>query len=165
MSYCWNFLGNSRVQVVVPRGPRLLPLAPLTLYICVCVNVGLGSSLSKHLFDIQEIVAPVSNKDIVLLLLTVTGKFAAYFVLLNLTSIISFSFDRHSKSKEELTMLLELSESWCSLLLSGSERVLLDVCVEFVISLSLSLLLHGLFLCLSGGCYSDLYQCGRCYCH
>ena len=28
-------LGNSRVQVVVPRGPRLLPLAPFTLYMCL----------------------------------------------------------------------------------------------------------------------------------
>ena len=38
-------------------------------------------------------------------LLTVTRKFAAYFVLLNLTSIILFSFDSHSESEEELSML------------------------------------------------------------
>ena len=54
---------------------------------------------------------PVSNRDIVSLLLIVTGKFVAYFVLLNLTSIISFSFDSHSESKEESNMLSELSES------------------------------------------------------
>ena len=46
-------------------------------------------------------VVPVSNKDIVSLLLNVTGKFVAYFVVFNLTSIISFSFDSHSKSKEK----------------------------------------------------------------
>ena len=88
MNCCWNFLGNSRVQVVVPRGLRLLPSASLTLYICVCGDVGLGSILSKHVFDIQEMAEPVSNKNIVLLLLIVTGKFAAYFVLLTLYSII-----------------------------------------------------------------------------
>ena len=146
---CWNFLGNSKVQVVVPRGLRLLPLAPLTLYVCVCVNVGFGSSLSKHVFDIQEMVVPVSNKDIVLLLLTVTGKFAAYFVLLNFSSIIPFSCVSHSESEEELSILSEVSEAWCSLLISSSEWGLLDVCVELVISLTSLLLLCGLCLCLS----------------
>ena len=53
----------------MPRGLRLLCLALVTLYMCVCVSVGLGSSLSKHTFDIQKIVASVSNKNIVLLLL------------------------------------------------------------------------------------------------
>ena len=77
---CLNFLGNSRVHVVVPQGPRLLPLASFTLYIYVCINVGLGSSLSKHAFDIQEMVVPVSNKDMALFLLIITGKFVAYFV-------------------------------------------------------------------------------------
>ena len=48
MNCYWNFFGNSRVQVVVPRRPRLLPLAPFTLYVSVCINAGLGSSLSKH---------------------------------------------------------------------------------------------------------------------
>ena len=95
---------------------RLLPLAPLTLYVCVCVSVGLGSSLSKHVFDIQEMVAPLSNKDIVLMLLIVTGKFAVYFVLFNFSSIISLSFDSHSQSKEESSMLSELSVLWCPLL-------------------------------------------------
>ena len=54
-------------------------------------------------------VAPVSNKDIVLLLLIVTGKFVAYFVMLKLTSIISFSHDSYSKSKKEMSLLSELS--------------------------------------------------------
>ena len=63
MNCCWNVLGNSRLQVVVPRGLRLLPLATL--------------SLSKHAYDIQEMVVPVSNKDIILLLLIVTRKFVA----------------------------------------------------------------------------------------
>ena len=77
-----------------------------------------------------------------------TRGFAAYFVLLNLTSIILFSFDRHSQSEEKLNMLSELSKLWCSLLISDPERVLSDVCVECVISLSLLLLLHALVLCL-----------------
>ena len=98
MNCCWNFLGNSRVHVVVPWRPRLLPLAPFTLY--VCGSVGLGSSLSKHAFDIQEMVVPVSNKDMVLFLLIVTVRFTAYFVLFNLTSIISSSHDSHSESEE-----------------------------------------------------------------
>ena len=85
---------------------------------------------------------PVSNKDIVLLLFIVTGTFVAYFVLLNLTSIILFSCNSHSDSQEELSMLSELSESWCSLLFLASEGVFLDVCVELIISLTLSLLLH-----------------------
>ena len=54
-------------------GQRLLPSVPFTLCVFVCTNVSLGCSLSKHAFDIQEIVAPVS---IVLFLLIVTGKFA-----------------------------------------------------------------------------------------
>ena len=66
-------------------------------------------SLSKHAFDMQEMVAPVSNKDMVLFLLIVTGKSAAYFVLLNLTSIISSACASHSESEEELSILSELS--------------------------------------------------------
>ena len=62
-------------------------MAPFTLYVCVCVGVHLGSSLSKHAFDIQEIV-PVANKDIVLLLLTVTGNIVVYFVLLKFNNFI-----------------------------------------------------------------------------
>ena len=113
----------------MPSRLRLMPLAPFTLYVCVCVSVGLGSSLSKQAFDIQEMVVPVSNKDTVLLLLIVTGKLVAYFLLLNLTSIISFSHDSHSESEEELSMLSELSETQCALLFSGSNGVLLGVCV------------------------------------
>ena len=106
-----------------------MPLTPFTLYVCVCISVGLGSSLSEHAFDIQEMVAPVSNKDMVLFLLTVTGKFAAYFISLNLTSIILSTHDSHFECKEESSILSELSESWCSLLFLGSDGVLLDVCV------------------------------------
>ena len=85
----------------MPRGLRLLPLAPLTLYVYVCISLSLGSNLSKHVFNIQGMVVPVSNKDIASLLLIVTGKFVAYFVLPNLTSVILFSLDSHSESKEE----------------------------------------------------------------
>ena len=87
MKCCRHFLGNSRVQVVVLRGSRLLPLKPFTLYVCVFISVVLGSISSKHDFDIPDIVVPVSNKDF-LLLLILTGNFMAYFVLLNLTLII-----------------------------------------------------------------------------
>ena len=69
-------------------------------------------------------VTPVPNRDIVSLLLIVTRKFAAYFVLLNLTLIISYSFDSHSDSEEKSSMLSELSESQCSSLISGSVSVL-----------------------------------------
>ena len=124
-----KFLGNSRIHVVVPRGPRLLLSAPFTLYVCVCINVSSGSSLSKYAFDIQEMVVPVSNKDMVSFLLIVTGKIVAYSVLLNLTSTISLAHDSHSESEEELRILSELSESQSSLLFLASDGVLLDVCV------------------------------------
>ena len=52
-----------KVQVVVPRGPRLLPSAPFTLYVHFVIKGGLGCSLSKHAFDMLETVEPVSNKD------------------------------------------------------------------------------------------------------
>ena len=65
INFYWIFLGNSRVQVAVPRGPKQLPSAPLTLYVHCVINGGLGSSLSKHAFDMQEIVAPVLNNDTV----------------------------------------------------------------------------------------------------
>ena len=77
--------------MAVTRGPRLLPSAPFTLYECFVINWGLGSNLSKHVSDMQEIVAPVLNKDIIWLLLTLTGKLATYLLLLSLTSIISCS--------------------------------------------------------------------------
>ena len=34
--------------MVVPRGPRLLPSAPFTLYVCFVIKGSLGSNLSKH---------------------------------------------------------------------------------------------------------------------
>ena len=72
--------------MVLPRGPRLLPSAPFTLYVCCVIMGDLGSSLSKQPFDMQDIVEPVSNKDSVWLLLT--GNLAAYLLPLSLTSII-----------------------------------------------------------------------------
>ena len=72
-------------------------------------------------------VAPVSNREMVLLLLSVTGKFAAYFKLLRLTSIISLAYDSHSESEEESMLLTRLSES-CGSLSSGSGLVVLGVC-------------------------------------
>ena len=108
---CLNLGGNSRVHVVILIGPRLLPLALFTLYVSVCTNVGFGCSLSKQAFDIEEIVAPVSNRDMALFLLIVTGQFAAYFMLLNLTSIVSSACDSHSESDEESKLISGLSES------------------------------------------------------
>ena len=102
----------------------------------VCTNVGFGCSLSKHAFDTQEIVAPVSNREILLFLLIVTGKFAAYFMLLNLTSIILSAHDSHSESDEEFKLLSGPSESWESLISSGSDFVFLDACVSLIISLT-----------------------------
>ena len=67
------------VYIVVSIGQRLLPLVPFTLY-GHFTNAGLGPNVSKHAFDIQEMVAPVSNSDMVLFFLIVTGKFVAYVI-------------------------------------------------------------------------------------
>ena len=66
--------------MAVPRGPRLLPSTPCTLYGCFAISRGLELSLSKHDFYMQEIVAPVSNRDTSWLLLTFTGKIEAYLL-------------------------------------------------------------------------------------
>ena len=128
MNCYWNFLGNSWLHIVVLIGTRLLLLAPFTLNVCVWTNAGLGCNLSKHAFDMKEMVTPVSNREMVLLLLIVTGKFAAYFILLNLTSIISSVHNSHSESDEESRLLSELLESWWLLKSSGFDLVVLDAC-------------------------------------
>ena len=51
-----EFLREFKSTCGIPIGPRLFPLVPFTLYVFVCANVGLGCSLLKHAFDIQEIV-------------------------------------------------------------------------------------------------------------
>ena len=132
MNCCWNFLGISRVHVVIPIGPRLFLLAPFTFYIFVCSSVGLGYSLLKHALDIHEIVAPVSNRDIVLLSSIVTGKFVAFFMLLDLTLIILLVCDNHSESDEESRLLSGLLELWGPSISSGSDFVFLDVSVSHV---------------------------------
>ena len=125
--------------MVIPIGPRLFLLAQFTLYIFVCTKVHLGCSLLKHALDIHEIVVPVSNRDIVLFLLIVTRKFMAYFMLVNLTSIISSVHDSHSESDEESKLLPGLLESWGSLVSSVSDFVFLDDHVCPVILLTWSL--------------------------
>ena len=50
-----------------------------------------------------------------------------YFMLLNLTSIVLSVDNSHSESYEESRLLSELSESWGSLISSGSDFVFLDV--------------------------------------
>ena len=50
-------------------------------------------------------VAPVSNTEMILLLLIVTGKFAEYFKMCNLTSIISSAHDSYSESEEDSVLL------------------------------------------------------------
>ena len=85
MNYSWNFLGNSKV----PRGPKILLSAPFSLCAYFVINRGLKYSWSKHAFDMQEIVAPVSNNDTIWLLLTLTGKLAEYLLSMNLASIIA----------------------------------------------------------------------------
>ena len=84
----------------------------------------------------QEMVAPVSNREMVLLLLIVTGKFAAYFILVNLTSIISSAYDSHSEADEESRLLSGLSKSWGSLISSGSVFVVSDAHVWPIILLT-----------------------------
>ena len=125
--------------MVIPIGQRLFPLAPFILYIFVCTNFGLGCRLLNHALDIHEIVAPVLNRDIMLFLIMVTGKFVAYFMLLNFISIISSVHDSHSESDEESKLPSGLVESWGSLVSSGSDFVLLGVHVCPLISLTWSL--------------------------
>ena len=114
------------------------------------MHFGLGCSLLKHDLDINKIVALVSNRDTVLFLLMVSGKFVAYFILLNLASIISSVHDTHSESDEESKLLLGLTESWWSLLSSVSDFEPLNVGICPVISLTWSLELCVLWTCLSG---------------
>ena len=76
------------------------------------LELGFGCSLLKHAFDIQEIVAPVSNRGMVLFLLIVTGKFAAYVMLLNLILIFSSVYYSHCESNEDTRLLSGLLESW-----------------------------------------------------
>ena len=76
----------------------------------------------KTCFDIQEMVAPVSNREMVVLLLIGTGKFPTYFILLNLTSIISSAHDGHSEHEEESMLPSRLLVSYGSLS-SGSDLV------------------------------------------
>ena len=90
------------------------------MYVCVAVNGGLGCNLSKHAFDMQEIVAPVSNKNTAWLLI-LTGKLVAYLVSLSLTSIISCTEDSYSESEADSTVLSELA----TLVLCGILSVLL----------------------------------------
>ena len=82
------------------------------------------SSLSKQVFEIQNIVAPVSNNDTVSLLLTLTWKLAAYLLSLSLTSTISCSCNSHSESQAESEMQLELS----MLVLTGVSSGSVDMC-------------------------------------
>ena len=86
--------------------------------------LGLVVICQKILFDIQEMIAPVSNREMVLLSLIVTGKFVAHFILLNLTSIISSAHNSHSGSEEESMLLSGLWES-CGYLSSGSDLLVL----------------------------------------
>ena len=98
-----------------------------------------GFSLSKHALDIHEIFVPVPNRIIVLFLLIVPGKIMAYFMFHSEASIISSVLDSHSESDEESKLLSGLSELCWSLVSSGFDFVLLDVCVCPVISLTWSL--------------------------
>ena len=64
--------------MVIPSRPRLFQLAQFTLFVFVLTNLDLGCSLPRHDLEIHERVAPASNRDIVLFLLMVTGKFMSY---------------------------------------------------------------------------------------
>ena len=74
------------------------------------MSFGWGWSLLKHDLDKHEIVAPVSNKDIALLSVMVTGKFATYFMLLMVTLTTSPVNASHSELDGILKLLLGLSE-------------------------------------------------------
>ena len=103
---------------------------------CFFTKVGIGCSLSKHAIDMQEIVAPIPNREMVSFSLIVTGKFTAFVMLLNLTSMILSAHDSHSETDKESKLLSGLSESWGSLISSGSDFVFLDAHVSPIISLT-----------------------------
>ena len=111
--------------MAISRGPKLLQSVPFTLYGCFIINWGLGFNLSKHAFNMQKITAHVLNKDTAWLLLTLTGKLAAYLLLLSLTSIILCSLDSHLECEAEFAVLSELSIS----VLSGVSSILVGVCL------------------------------------
>ena len=71
-------------------------------------------------------VAPVSNRENVLFLLTVMGKFAAYLTMLNLTSILLSAHDSHSEPDEESKLLSGAVRVMGSSISSGSDSVFLD---------------------------------------
>ena len=114
-----------------------------------CTNICLGCSLSKKVFDIHEIVAPASNRDIVLFIFIATGKSVAYFMLLNLISIISSVCDSLSEFNEESRLLSGLLESLGSLISFKFQFCVLDVHACPIISLTWWLVLCELHVCLS----------------
>ena len=65
-----EFLGEFQSTGSCVKGTKTVAVS-IIYFVCVSFSIGLGSSLSKHAFEIQEIVVPVSKKDIVLLLLQV----------------------------------------------------------------------------------------------
>ena len=130
------------------KGTWAVAIHTIDSILCFVTSGGLGSSLSKHAFDMQDIVAPVSNNDFVWLLLTLTGKLAAYLLLLSLTSIISRSLDSYSESEAESKLISELSTSVSHIVLSLSVGIIWRLLVSEVISLTLSFWWCVLCLCL-----------------
>ena len=116
-------MGNSRVQVA-PREPKLFLSEPFTLYVCCVIKGGLGSNLSKHDLDMKDVVALVSNRDTVWLLLTLTGKLTAYLLSLSFISIILWFCASHLESEAQSKMWSELS----MLVLFGVSLGVVDVC-------------------------------------
>ena len=105
------------MHIAVPRGYQDYCHQHHLLGMCVFVLMLVwGPVCQKHAFNLQEMVASVSSRDVVLFLLIVTGKFAAYFILLSLNSVISSACDSHSESEEQSRILSELVESQFSLL-------------------------------------------------
>ena len=81
--------------------------------------------MSKYAIDMQEMRASVLKKYTIRLLLTLTGKVAAYLLSLSLTAIILCSCDSHLESEAESVGLSEL----CMLELSGMPSISVDMCL------------------------------------
>ena len=105
-----------------------------------------------HDLHIHEIVAPVSNREIVLLWFMVIGKFATYFTSLMMTLITLSVCDCHSESDEVLKLLLGLLESWWSTKFSVSNFGTFKLTRLAFTSLTCLVLLFVLQTCLSRLC-------------
>ena len=120
------------LQLAVWRGPRLFLSMLFTLYEYFVINRDLGPTCQNMISTCRRLIYLYEKWDCSILL-TFTGKLAAYLLLLSLTFITSCSLDSHLESKLESAVLSELSELSISVL-SGVSSLFVDVCFGVPIS-------------------------------